>query len=438
MSMHKAQTLGKMGSFEAKEKVFFKTFGCRTNIYDTELLKSYVKDYELTNDENAAQIVVVNSCTVTNGADSGVRSYINSLKRRGVRVILTGCGAVSKGKELLENKKVFGVLGASKKHELNAYLGARQSFFELGDLNFIDKNIVLQYENHTKAFVKIQEGCDYACSYCIIPSVRGRARSVAMNKILEQVRILASNGFNELVLTGTNIGSYGRKEGASLGVLLQEIGRIKGIRRVRLGSLEPVQIDESFKEILDEPWLEKHLHIALQHTSEKMLRIMRRRSHTQNDLKLFELLRAKGFALGTDFIVAHPGESAEIWAEALKNFKEFALTHLHAFIFSPRNNTHSATLKHDIRGDVAKERLNELKNIVKENNFKFRQELKSAKIGLEVLVENAKFDEKERKYFEGFDEFYNKIRIYSSKNLEKEWLKLSDYEVKFDYNVANF
>ncbi len=424
--------------FKFKEKVFFKTFGCRTNIYDTELLKSYVKDYELTNDENSAQIVVVNSCTVTNGADSGVRSYISGLRKRGVKVILTGCGAVSKGKELLESKKVFGVLGASKKHELNSFLSAKNSFFELGDLNFIDKDIVLQYENHTKAFVKIQEGCDFACSYCIIPAVRGKARSVSMAKILGQVKILAQNGFNEIVLTGTNIGSYGLKEGLSLGVLLQKMGQIKGIKRIRLGSLEPVQIDNSFKEILDEPWLEKHLHIALQHTSEKMLRIMRRRSHTKNDLALFNELQGKGFALGTDFIVAHPGESAEIWAEALANFKDFKLTHLHAFIFSPRNNTHSATLKNDIRGDIAKERLNELKNIVKENNFKFRQGLKQRQKGLEVVVENAKFDEKEQKYFEGFDEFYNKIKIYSNKNLEKEWLRLSDYEVKFDYNISNF
>ena len=259
-----------------------------------------------------------------------------------------------------------------------------------------------------------------------------------MAKILGQVKILAQNGFNEIVLTGTNIGSYGLKEGLSLGVLLQKMGQIKGIKRIRLGSLEPVQIDNSFKEILDEPWLEKHLHIALQHTSEKMLRIMRRRSHTKNDLALFNELQGKGFALGTDFIVAHPGESAEIWAEALANFKDFKLTHLHAFIFSPRNNTHSATLKNDIRGDIAKERLNELKNIVKENNFKFRQGLKQRQKGLEVVVENAKFDEKEQKYFEGFDEFYNKIKIYSNKNLEKEWLRLSDYEVKFDYNISNF
>ena len=188
------------------QKIFFKTFGCRTNIYDTELLKSYIKDYEITNDEEVADIVVINSCTVTNSADSGVRNYINGVKRRGAKVILTGCGAVSKGKELFASG-IYGVLGASKKSDLNELLKQEKPFFELGNLNSVDKNIVTNYENHTKAFIKIQEGCNFNCSYCIIPSVRGRARSMDEAMILKEARILAQNGYNELVLTGTNIGS---------------------------------------------------------------------------------------------------------------------------------------------------------------------------------------------------------------------------------------
>ena len=122
-----------------REKVFFKTFGCRTNIYDTELMKSYVKDYDIVSDENEADIVVVNSCTVTNSADSGARSYINGIKKRGARVILTGCGAVSKGKELFNKNSVFGVIGASKKEDINALLKSQDPFFELGNLKSIDK-----------------------------------------------------------------------------------------------------------------------------------------------------------------------------------------------------------------------------------------------------------------------------------------------------------
>ena len=410
------------------QKIFFKTFGCRTNIYDTELMKSYVKDYEITNDEEIADVVVINSCTVTNSADSGVRNYINGVKRRGAKVILTGCGAVSKGKELFEKDAIFGVIGASQKANINSLLSSKKRFFELGDLNSIDKNIVTSYENHTKAFIKIQEGCNFACSYCIIPSVRGKARSMDESSIINEAKILAANGYNELVLTGTNIGSYGKDTGSSLGRLLANLGKIPGIRRIRLGSIEPSQIDESFREILKESWLERHLHIALQHTSEKMLRIMRRRNQAFSDLELFNELSSLGFALGTDFIVGHPGESEEIWAEALENFKKFPLTHLHAFAYSPRANTHSATMKAGVGGDVAKERLNLLKQITAQNNLNFR---KRHKENLKVLVEKKNAD-----LYEGFDQFYNKLRIDSARDISKEWLEVGEYEVQNEANYA--
>ena len=409
------------------QKIFFKTFGCRTNIYDTELLKSYIKDYEITNDEEVADIVVINSCTVTNSADSGVRNYINGVKRRGAKVILTGCGAVSKGKELF-NSGVFGVLGASKKSDLNELLKQEKPFFELGNLNSVDKNIVTNYENHTKAFIKIQEGCNFNCSYCIIPSVRGRARSMDEAMILKEARILAQNGYNELVLTGTNIGSYGKDTNSSLGKLLANLGKISGIRRIRLGSIEPSQIDESFREILKEEWLERHLHIALQHTSEAMLKIMRRRNNAFSDLELFNELSSLGFALGTDYIVGHPGESEEIWAEAVENFKKFPITHLHAFVYSPRRDTHSATLKSDVSGDVAKTRLKVLQGIALQNNENFRKKHNET---LKILVEQKNGD-----FYEGFDQFYNKAKISSQNDITKEWLEVSEYEIKPDANYA--
>ncbi|MBR8465932.1 tRNA (N(6)-L-threonylcarbamoyladenosine(37)-C(2))-methylthiotransferase MtaB [Campylobacter sp. faydin G-140] len=410
------------------QKVFFKTFGCRTNIYDTELMKRYITDYEITNDEESADIVVINSCTVTNSADSGVRAYINGVKKRGARVVLTGCGAVSKGRELFNKSGIFGVLGASQKANINTLLNSKERFFELGNLNSIDKDIVTNYENHTKAFIKIQEGCNFNCSYCIIPSVRGKARSMNENAIINEAKILASNGYNELVLTGTNIGSYGKDSNSSLGRLVANLGAISGIRRIRLGSIEPSQIDESFREILKESWLERHLHIALQHTSERMLRIMRRRNEAYKDIELFNELSQMGFALGTDFIVGHPGESSEIWEEALINFKKFPLTHIHAFVYSPRQNTHSATLKADVSGNVAKARLHQIKEIVSQNNFKFREK---NRVELEILVE-----QKQGEYYEGFDQFYNKFKVKSAQNISKEWLKISDYEVKYEGNFA--
>ncbi|MBT0612725.1 MAG: tRNA (N(6)-L-threonylcarbamoyladenosine(37)-C(2))-methylthiotransferase MtaB [Campylobacter hyointestinalis] len=410
-------------------RVYFKTFGCRTNIYDTELMKSYIKNATITNDENLADIIIVNSCTVTNGADSGVRSYINGMKNIGKKVILTGCGAVSKGEELFKNSSVFGVLGASHKSKINDLLNSDKPFFELGDLNFIDKNIISNYENHTKAFIKIQEGCDFKCSYCIIPSVRGSSRSIDEKIILKEAMTLADNGYNEIVLTGTNIGSYGYTNNSSLGKLLQKLGMINGIKRIRLGSIEPSQIDDSFKEILSETWLEKHLHIALQHTSQRMLNIMKRRNKAFKDIELFNELSNLGFALGTDFIVGHPGESQELWDEALINFKKFPLTHLHAFIYSPRSGTTSAQMKIDVDGITAKKRLNILKDIVSINNFEFRKKVKTT---LEILVEKQEANG----LYDGFDQFYNKIKIKSSNDISKEWIKIKNYEVKSDVNYA--
>lgn len=411
------------------KKVYFKTFGCRTNIYDTQIMLNSLKDFLVVEDEKEADIVVVNSCTVTNGADSGVRNYINSVKKENKKVILAGCGAFSKGESLFAQKKVFGVLGHSEKENLNELLKNEQSFFQIGDLNSLDKSIVSDYLGKSKAFIKIQEGCNFRCSYCIIPYVRGNARSQEEKLILEQIEKLALNGFGEFILTGTNIGSYGKDKGSSLGELLKKISLLRGVRRVRLGSIEPVQIDDSFKEILDEPWLERHLHIALQHTSKQMLELMRRRNYVQKDLELFHELAQKGFALGTDFITGHPGESAEIWEEAIETFKHFPLTHLHAFPYSKRDGTPSATMKPEVLGNIAKQRLKEIDAIVFEKNYDFRKAHQST--ALEVLVE-----EKKDEFYVGYDQFYNKIHIQSTKDILKNWITIGAYEVKEDGNYA--
>jgi MiaB-like tRNA modifying enzyme len=411
-----------------KYKVYFKTFGCRTNIYDTQIMQQNLKSYVLTQSEDEADIVVVNSCTVTNQADGSVRGYINRLNKKGKKVVLAGCGAFSKGEELFEKGSVAGVFGHSEKSNIDALLQLDTPFFRLGDLESLDDSIVEDFSSKTKAFIKIQEGCNFECSYCIIPSVRGNARSQDEQKILDQITKLSQNGFGEFVLTGTNIGSYGRDTGSSLAKLLKRISLINGVKRVRLGSIEPVQIDDEFIELLDESWLEKHLHIALQHTNEQMLRLMRRRNSLKKDLELFLKISQKGFALGTDFIVGHPGESEEVWLNALENFKRFPLTHIHAFRFSPRAGTHSTTLKNVVAGDIAKKRLGILQDIVVGNSLKFRE---SQKNSLLVLVEDKKDS-----FQVGYDQYYNKILIQSSKDIQKEWIFIEDYEVKADANYA--
>lgn len=414
-----------------KPKVYFKTFGCRTNVFDTQVMMSNLKDFEVTQDESNANIVVINSCTVTNSADSTARGYINSLKKlpNNPRVIFTGCGVWTKGETLFKEDKIDALFGHSEKEKINDLLQNEERFFTAGDLEHIDNTIVEEFVGKSRAFIKIQEGCDFRCSYCIIPHVRGDARSYEESKILEQISTLASNGFGEFILTGTNVGSYGKKQHTSLAKLLKKIALVKGVRRVRLGSVEPIQIDDEFKELINEPFMAKHLHIALQHTSKTMLERMNRRNKVLDDLELFEFLSSHGYALGTDFIVGHPGETPEIWAEAMENIKRFPLTHIHAFTYSKRDGTPSATMKPEVSGNIAKQRYNEVMAIIEEKNMLFRQK----KDILEVLIEQ----EKEGKFI-GLDQFFNKIEVESSADLVGDWITIKEYEIKGENNVAKF
>ena len=409
-------------------RVYFKTFGCRTNLFDTQVMMSSLKDFTITQKEEDADIVVVNSCTVTNGADGSVRNYINKVGKKGKKIYLTGCGAFTKGEQLFDQKKVVGVFGHSEKTKVNELL-KKENFFELGDLKSIDKRIVSEFVGKSRAFIKIQEGCDFRCSYCIIPYVRGDARSQDEELIVEQVHRLAANGFGEFILTGTNVGSYGKDRGTSLAKLLKRLFLVRGVRRIRIGSIEPVQIDEEFMELLEEPQMAKHLHIALQHTSPKMLELMNRRNEVAKDLELFERIAAKGYALGTDFIVGHPGETPELFAEAVENIKKFPLTHIHLFTYSKRDGTPAASMKPQVPGNVAKERYRVIQQIIKEKNEAFRPQ----KRPLQVLVES----QKEGLYF-GHDQFFNPVFIQSDLDLTGNWVEIAEYEVKKEGNFAIF
>jgi len=414
------------------KKVYFKTFGCRTNQYDTQIMINKLKEFSLTFNEEEADIVVVNSCTVTNGADSSVRGYINSIGRKNsnAKVIVAGCGAHSKGKELLDKGQVFGVMGHSEKENINSILKNESSFYQIGDLEHIDNTVVSEFIGKSRAFIKVQEGCDFRCSYCIIPYVRGNARSLPISQILEQIKKLASNGFGEFILTGTNVGSYGKDIGLNIAKLIKEISKVRGVRRIRIGSLEPIQITDEFLELLDEPFMAKHLHIALQHTADKMLMYMNRRNSYKSDLELFEKIASKGYALGTDFIVGHPGESGELWQEAIDRVKELPLTHIHAFTYSKRDNTPSAKIKEQVNGKIAKERHKELTQLIKEKNYQFR--LKNNK-NLTILIESQKDG-----LYRGYDEFYNNILVKSNSDLTHNWILVDEAKVERDSNYATY
>ncbi len=415
-----------------RQKVYFKTFGCRTNQFDTQVMMSKLKDFDLTLNEDEADVIMVNSCTVTNGADSSVRAYISGSKRKNpdAKVILAGCGSHSKGEALFEDKKVFGVMGHSEKEKINEILKIEKPFYQIGDLKHIDSSIVDEFIGKSRAFIKIQEGCNFRCSYCIIPSVRGDARSHKEENILLQIEKLASNGFGEFILTGTNVGSYGEDQNSSMAQLLKKMSQIRGVRRIRIGSLEPIQIDAEFKELLKEPWMAKHLHIALQHTSDKMLKLMNRRNDFKSDTILLEELASYGYALGTDFIVGHPGEDEKEWEEAIERVKILPLTHIHAFSYSKRDNTASATMKPEIKGNIAKERHRELTSLIKEKNFEFRKEHAD---NLEVLIE-----QEYKGVYSGYDQYFNKLEVTSEEDLKANWITINHAIIKGNKNVANY
>lgn len=409
-----------------KSKVYFKTFGCRTNLFDTQVMIENLKDFEVTQNEEEAQIIIINSCSVTNGADSGVKNYLNKMSKTGKKLYFTGCGVKTKGKEF--SPLLQGIFDHTFKEKINSLLQESNPFFftSPNEDNHIDKTLVSEFVGKSRAFIKIQEGCDFACSYCIIPFTRGKARSLPEDSILRQTSLLAQKGIEEVVLTGTNMGSYGKDTQSSTPKLIKKIAQIKGIKRIRVGSLEPSQIDSEFLELLGESFLEKHLHIALQHSHNRMLETMNRINRFESDLVLLEKIASKGFAIGSDYIVGHPGESEEVWREAYENLKLLPLTHIHPFIYSPRDGTPSSEMKPRINGNIAKERLHELKALVSEKNIAFR---KNTKAPLQVLIENYS-----NGIAVGLDQFYNKVKIHTSVAPTNQWLELTNYDILQECN----
>lgn len=393
-------------------------------MFDTQVMIENIGAYELTNDENEADIVVVNSCTVTNGADAGVRQYISKVKSKNqnTKILFTGCGVDTEGKKLYDAGKIDLAFGHSQKSNISSFFEAKERLFVAGDKTHIDESVVTNFEGKTKAFIKIQEGCDFSCSYCIIPSVRGNSRSIPARTVIRQIEVLSNSGFSEFILTGTNVGSY-QDGGVTLSKLIKNIMDLGLARRVRLGSVEPSQIDDEFLEIVSSEIFSKQLHIAIQHSSNRMLEKMNRRNRFEDDLALFEKLSRLGFAIGTDYIVGFPGESDEIWEEAVKNLEALPLTHIHPFIYSKRDGTPAATLKDSLSGTVSKERLHQINEIVALKNYEFRKNLKTPLI---VHVEDSKKS--------GFDQYFNKVSFDTPQS--SEWVEVADFEVQKERMMA--
>ncbi|MGP1561557.1 MAG: MiaB/RimO family radical SAM methylthiotransferase [Helicobacteraceae bacterium] len=425
------------------EKVYFKTFGCRTNKFDTQVMISSLKRYEPTQDLASASVVVVNSCTVTNGADSGVRNFISKVRREypDKKILFTGCGFKTRARGLLERGEIHGAFSVGLKTDIDALLGEKRGFLKEGQTG--QKELILRGFSSKRAFIKIQEGCNFDCSYCIIPAVRGRARSLAAPEILAQISALCERGFSEFILTGTNTGSYGVDCGEDLAGLIKKITAIDGVRRIRLGSIEPSQVSGALIDALEQKG-DRYLHVAIQHTHEQILKRMRRRNKYESDLALFKRLRSYGFALGTDFIVGFPGESEAVWQEAFARLEVMPLTHVHSFIYSRRDETLAAGFKDAVRGDDAKERQRALIDLVASKNYEFRKGLSSLCVliesseqagGADLSAGTGDLSAAGEFVSQGTCEYFNKIEIHSKRPLSG-WVSLERLEHRADKTLA--
>ncbi len=401
-------------------RVYFKTFGCRTNLFDTQVMIARLGKHRRVESEAQADTVVINSCTVTNAADSGVRSYINRLRRRypGITILFTGCAVQSQGEKLFETAQVDGLFDHGQKEKIAHFITAPQRSVEpLGA--HLDETLIERFEGRQRAFVKIQEGCDFRCSYCIIPSVRGPARSYTIEHITTQITRLVEQGFEEFILTGTNTGSFGRERGERMADLLKSLFKVPGIKRLRLGSLEPSQVDDALMEQLTHPLMARHLHIALQHTSDAMLARMNRINRFSVDRALLDRIAQEGFTIGSDYIVGFPGESDAIFDEALKNLQALPLTHIHLFTYSPRSGTPAARLKQDVDGHLAASRRQAIEAEVARKHRLFYESRAAAP--LRVLIERQ-----EANIASGLDQYFTRIWIEGA-HRPGEWVSVDRF-----------
>lgn len=409
------------------KKIAFKTLGCRLNLFETDSLVSEFskKDFQIVDFSEKADVYVVNTCTVTSQSDrksKQVMSQMNRLHPSSLKIV-TGCMATNYKAELGQSGKVDFVVDNGHKASITSLVDA---YFQGGIVapDSFEKD-VFAYEAadttfHTRSLIKIQDGCDNFCAYCIIPKVRGRAISRPAAKIYENIRKVIDFGFKEVVLTGVNIGRY-RDEEVDFEKLIKQILEIPGDFRVRISSIEPDGYSESFFRLFENPKLAPHMHICLQSGSENILLKMRR----MYSAKLFEEMadnirhRYPGFNLTTDIIVGFPGETDEDFRKSMEVSRRIGFGHIHTFKYSVRRGTRAEKMPGQI-GEKEKTLRSELiRNLSEEMKLEYRQSFigKKQSVLVEQLDENG--------FATGYGEHYFPVLIK-----EKDLKKNTFYEVR--------
>jgi MiaB-like protein len=412
------------------KKVAFHTLGCKVNIYETEAMQELMQKagYSIVDFDDKADIYVVNTCSVTNMADRKSRQMLHKAKKDNpdAVIVAVGCYVQAAAKSIKQDEKIDIIIGNNMKNKIADIIN---DYYEHQDPNTVDISgdfvldiskikeyeefRVLKHKEHTRAFIKIQDGCNQFCSYCIIPYTRGRVRSRSIEEIEKEVRDLVNAGYKEVILTGIHISSYGLdfEEKIQLIELVEKVAAIEGVKRLRISSLEPRIITEEFVERLAK--LDNfcpHFHLSLQSGSDNTLKAMSRRYDASEFKEGVRLIR-KYFnmpALTTDIIAGFPGETEDDFTESLEYIRDIGFFELHVFPYSKREGTKAASMKETLSNKDKTRRVNLLLSMQEPIRRKFLEE----KIGkeVEVLIE-SEFEHENKRYVLGHSKEYIKVAL---------------------------
>ena len=415
------------------KKAALHNLGCKVNAYETEAMQHLLEEagYEIVPFTQKADVYVINTCSVTNMADRKSRQMLHKAKKNNPDsiVVAAGCYVQTSEKEVLNDLSVDIVIGNDRKHDLVRLLeeysldSVNDTVDDINDgKHDFEELFIDQTKEHTRAFIKVQDGCNQFCSYCIIPYARGRVRSRRFENVIAEVERLAANGFKEVVLTGIHLSSYGVdfEEATGLLELIQAVNAVKGIERIRLGSLEPKIVTEHFASELSK--LDKicpHFHLSLQSGCDATLKRMNRKYTTKEYERGCELLR-KYFvhpAITTDVIVGFPGETEEEFEQTKAYLEHIHFYEMHIFKYSKRKGTRAAVMPDQIDEQVKAARSEKLIALGHDMSKEFRK-FYIGKNEEALFEEKAVIDDKE--YFVGYTKEYVKVAKKTDENLENQ------------------
>ena len=415
------------------KKAALHNLGCKVNAYETEAMQHLLEEagYEIVPFTQKADVYVINTCSVTNMADRKSRQMLHKAKKNNPDsiVVAAGCYVQTSEKEVLNDLSVDIVIGNDRKHDLVRLLeeysldSVNDTVDDINDgKHDFEELFIDQTKEHTRAFIKVQDGCNQFCSYCIIPYARGRVRSRRFENVIAEVERLAANGFKEVVLTGIHLSSYGVdfEEATGLLELLQAVNAVKGIERIRLGSLEPKIVTEHFASELSK--LDKicpHFHLSLQSGCDATLKRMNRKYTTKEYERGCELLR-KYFvhpAITTDVIVGFPGETEEEFAQTKAYLERIHFYEMHIFKYSKRKGTRAAVMPDQIDEQIKAARSEKLIALGHDMSKEFRK-FYIGKNEEVLFEEKAVIGDKE--YFVGYTKEYVKVAKKTDENLENQ------------------